>query len=71
MMQVVGALSQEAEPNALVVFNTLDDHIFLMTNLEWFCFALVVISLMAIVFYMMVNTSESESEENPESRRRR
>ena len=31
----------------------------------------VVISLMAIVFYMMVNTRESESEEDPESRRRR
>ena len=71
MMQVVGALSQKAEPNALVEFKTLDDQIFLMTSLEWFCFALVVISLMAIVFYMMGNTSELESEEDPESRRRR
>ena len=68
VMQVVGALSQKAEPNALVEFKTLDDHIFWMTSLEWFCFALVVISLMAIVFYMMGNTSESESEEDPESR---
>ena len=42
-----------------------------MKNLEWFCFGLVVISLIVIVFYMMVNTSESESEENPECRRRR
>ena len=71
MMQVVGALSQKAEPNALVEFISLDDHIVLMTSLEWFCFALVVISLMAIVFYMMGNTSESESEKDPESRRRR
>ena len=71
MMQVVGALSQKAEPNLLVEFKTIDDRIFLMKNLEWFCFGLVVISLMVIVFYMMVNTSESESEENPESRRRR
>ena len=71
MMQVVGALSQKAERNALVEFKTMDDRIFLMKNLEWFCFGLVVISLMFIVFYMMVNTSESESEENPESRRRR
>ena len=71
MMQVVGALSQKAEPNALVEFQNLDNHVLLMTNLEWFCFALVVISLMAIVFYMMGNTSESESEEDPESRRRR
>ena len=71
MMQVVGALSQKAEPNALAEFKTLDDQTFLMTSLEWFRFALVVISLMAIVFYMMGNTSESESEEDPESRRRR
>ena len=71
MMQVVGALSQKAEPNALVELKTMDDNIFLMKNLEWFCFALVVIALIVIVFYMMVNTSESESEENPESRRRR
>ena len=71
MMQVVGALSQKAEPNAPVKFKTPDDQTFLMTNLEWFSFALVVISLMAIVFYMMGNTSESESEEDPESRRRR
>ena len=71
MMQVVGALSQKAEPNAVVELEPMDGQTFLVTGLQWFCFAVVIISLLAIVFCMVGDTSASESEENSESRRRR
>ena len=65
MMQVVGALSQKAEPNALVEFKALDDQTFLISNLEWFCFALVVISLMAIVFDIWGTQANQSQRETP------
>ena len=49
MMQVVGALSQKAEPNALVKLGSADDQKFSMNFLLMICFAMVVIALMAIM----------------------
>ena len=74
MLEMVGALGQVVdtdEPNSALSLGDEKQTRGFMQLLAWLCFSGVVLAVVAIVVFMVVDTSASESEEDPGSRRRR
>ena len=74
MLEMVGALGQMVdtdEPNSALSLDDEKQTSGFMQLLAWLCFSGVIVAVVAIVAFMYVDTSASESEEDPDSRRRR
>ena len=72
MLEVVGALGQVVTDEPITSTNDVESDIDgYVWMLKWFCFIGIATSMMSVFVYMVVDTTDSESGENSEARRRR